>query len=150
MMKERIERIVERVVERKVHIVETSKSLYTRHSADNWSIRIREIDEAYPNCEKIEKLFSSWLTENGTDRNSIKWDEIPTDPNDDSNYTHIKGLTNSHFYYLVEWKGWKDDPGYVLYLFSSKWSSLNEWLYCEDTLEDIKKIAKAHYENLTI
>jgi hypothetical protein len=144
MMKERIES----VAEYKVHIVETNEHLYTRHSVDNWSIRMGESDEAHYDCEEIEGLFQLWVKENTPTHSNIKWDEIPTDPNEDSNYTHIKGLTSSHYYYLMEWKGWKDDPEYVLWLFSSKWECLNEWLYCEDTLEEIKRIAEVHYSTL--
>lgn len=144
MMKERIER----VTELKVNIVETNEYYYTRYSADDWSIRRSGSDEPHYDCEEIEALFQLWLKENSGDKSRIKWDETPIDPNEDCNYTHIKGFTDSHFYYLVEWQGWKDDPSYVLYLFSSEWSGFNEWLYCKDTLEDIKRIAESHYDSL--
>jgi hypothetical protein len=141
MMKERIER----VAERKVHIVETNEYLYTRHSADDWSIRLGESDEAYYDYEMIEISFQRWVKENSTDRNKIEWDETPIEPNEDCRYTHIKGLTNSHFYYQVEWKSWKESPVYVLYIFSNEWSSLNEYLDIDDTLDGIKRIAENHY-----
>ena len=148
MEEEMIKERIERVTELKVNIVETNEYYYTRYSADDWSIRLGESDESHYDCEEIEALFQTWLKENSGDKSHIKWDETPIDPNEDSNYTHIQGFTNSHFWYRVEWKGWKDDPGCVLYLFSSEWSSLNEWLYCEDTLEDIKRIAESHYDSL--
>ena len=136
---------IEDVTELKVHIVQTNEYYYTRYSADIWSIRLGESDESHYDCEEIEGLFQAWLKENSGDKSHIKWDKTPRKPNKECSYTHIKGLTKSHFYYQVEWKSWKQHPGYTLYILSSEWSSLNEYLANDDRLDEIKNIAESHY-----
>ena len=37
---------------------------YTRYSADNWTVRMGESDEALYNCKEIEALYQEWLAKN--------------------------------------------------------------------------------------
>jgi len=38
--------------------------MYTRYSADNWTVRIGESDEPLYDCKEIESLYQEWLVKN--------------------------------------------------------------------------------------
>ena len=61
-----------------VHYLETNEEVYTRHSANNWSVRIGESDEPVYNSETIAELeaaFQKWVGENERYKHSRKKNE---------------------------------------------------------------------------
>ena len=47
-----------------IHFVETDEdgyTLYTRYSADNWTVRMGESDESVYDCDELEAAFQAFI-----------------------------------------------------------------------------------------